>query len=69
MPIFRPRMATPVVAAAADRIIAAAALAHRYPNARIVYSGGSANLLSAAMPGKPITRPNCSKASAYPKSG
>jgi uncharacterized SAM-binding protein YcdF (DUF218 family) len=29
-----------------DRIIAAAALAHRYPNARIVFSGGSANLVS-----------------------
>ena len=28
------------------RIIAAAALAHRYPNARIIYSGGSANLVS-----------------------
>ena len=33
-------------AAAPDRIIAAAALAHRYPNARIVFSGGSANLIS-----------------------
>jgi len=30
----------------AGRIIAAAALAHRYPNLRIVYSGGSANLVS-----------------------
>jgi uncharacterized SAM-binding protein YcdF (DUF218 family) len=29
-----------------DRIVAAAALAHRYPNARIVFSGGSANLIS-----------------------
>jgi uncharacterized SAM-binding protein YcdF (DUF218 family) len=29
-----------------DRIIAAAALAHRYPNTRIVFSGGSANLVS-----------------------
>jgi uncharacterized SAM-binding protein YcdF (DUF218 family) len=29
-----------------DRIIAAAGLAHRYPNARIVFSGGSANLVS-----------------------
>jgi uncharacterized SAM-binding protein YcdF (DUF218 family) len=29
-----------------DRIVAAAALAHRYPNARIVFSGGSANLVS-----------------------
>lgn len=38
--------ATPVVRSAPDRIIAAAALAHRYPNARVVFSGGSANLLS-----------------------
>src|ERR1700730_10403450 len=37
---------TPVVGSAADRIIAAAALAQRYPNARVVFSGGSANLLS-----------------------
>ena len=37
---------TPVVRGAADRIIAAAALAHRYPNARVVFSGGSANLVS-----------------------
>ena len=38
--------ATAVVRSAPDRIIAAAALAHRYPNARIVFSGGSANLVS-----------------------
>jgi uncharacterized SAM-binding protein YcdF (DUF218 family) len=37
---------TPVVRNAADRIIAAAALAHQYPNASVVFSGGSANLLS-----------------------
>lgn len=37
---------TPVVRSAADRIVAAAALAHRYPNARLVFSGGSANLIS-----------------------
>jgi uncharacterized SAM-binding protein YcdF (DUF218 family) len=30
----------------ADRIIATAELARRYPNARIIYSGGSANLIS-----------------------
>ena len=36
----------PVIAGAADRIIAAAALAHRYPNARLVFTGGSANLIS-----------------------
>jgi uncharacterized SAM-binding protein YcdF (DUF218 family) len=35
-----------VVSGAADRLIAAAALARRYPNARIVYTGGSANLIS-----------------------
>jgi uncharacterized SAM-binding protein YcdF (DUF218 family) len=37
---------TPVVRSAPDRIITAAALAHRYPNARVVFSGGSANLIS-----------------------
>jgi uncharacterized SAM-binding protein YcdF (DUF218 family) len=31
---------------AADRVIAAAELARRYPNAKIVYSGGSGNLVS-----------------------
>jgi uncharacterized SAM-binding protein YcdF (DUF218 family) len=37
---------TPVIRSAPDRIIAAAALAHQYPNARIVFSGGSANLIA-----------------------
>src|ERR1700686_4572128 len=37
---------TPVIRGAADRMIAAAALAHQYPNARIVFSGGSANLIA-----------------------
>ncbi len=37
---------TPVVRGAPDRIIAAAALARRYPNARVLFSGGSANLIS-----------------------
>lgn len=37
---------TPVVRGAPDRIIVAAALARRYPNARVVFTGGSANLLS-----------------------
>ena len=37
---------TPVVRGAPDRIIVAAALARRYPNARVVFSGGSANLIS-----------------------
>ena len=31
---------------AADRIVAAAALARKYPNARILYSGGNANLIA-----------------------
>lgn len=35
----------PVLAGAADRIIGAATLAQRYPKARIVYTGGSPNLL------------------------
>src|ERR1700691_979470 len=33
--------------AAAGRLIEAAALAHHYPNARVIFSGGSANLISA----------------------
>jgi uncharacterized SAM-binding protein YcdF (DUF218 family) len=37
---------TAVFAGSVDRIIAAAALAHRYPQARIVFSGGSANLVA-----------------------
>jgi uncharacterized SAM-binding protein YcdF (DUF218 family) len=37
---------TPVVRGAPDRIIVAAALARRYPNTRVVFSGGSANLVS-----------------------
>jgi uncharacterized SAM-binding protein YcdF (DUF218 family) len=36
----------PVVRSAADRIIAGAALARQYPNARFVFTGGSANLIS-----------------------
>ena len=35
-----------VTSGAADRIIAAAALGHRYPKARIMFTGGSANLVS-----------------------
>jgi uncharacterized SAM-binding protein YcdF (DUF218 family) len=35
-----------VVRSDADRIIAAAVLARQYPNARIVFTGGSANLMS-----------------------
>jgi uncharacterized SAM-binding protein YcdF (DUF218 family) len=37
---------TAVFTGSVDRIIAAAALAHRYPQARIVFSGGNANLVS-----------------------
>ena len=37
---------TPVVTSASDRIVAAAALAHKYPNARVVFSGGSSSLIS-----------------------
>src|SRR6202040_615900 len=37
---------TPVVQAAADRIIAAAALARKYPNARVVFTGGNPYLIS-----------------------
>lgn len=35
-----------VVAASGDRIIAGAVLAHRYPNARLLYTGGSPNLVA-----------------------
>jgi uncharacterized SAM-binding protein YcdF (DUF218 family) len=35
-----------IVRTAADRIIAAAALAHRYPNARVIFSGGNPNLVA-----------------------
>jgi uncharacterized SAM-binding protein YcdF (DUF218 family) len=38
---------TAAFTAAAGRVIEAAALAHRYPNARVIFSGGSANLISA----------------------
>jgi uncharacterized SAM-binding protein YcdF (DUF218 family) len=36
----------PVTHAGADRLMVAAALARRYPNARFVFTGGSANLIS-----------------------
>jgi uncharacterized SAM-binding protein YcdF (DUF218 family) len=36
----------PVVRGAPDRVIAAAGLARRYPKLRIIFTGGSANLLS-----------------------
>ena len=37
---------TAVVSGAADRVIAAAALAHRYPGARVLFTGGSGSLVS-----------------------
>jgi uncharacterized SAM-binding protein YcdF (DUF218 family) len=36
----------PAFGSAVDRIVATAALAHRYPKARILYSGGNANLVA-----------------------
>jgi len=36
----------PAFRSSLDRMLATAALAHRYPNVRIIYSGGSANLLA-----------------------
>lgn len=38
---------TAAFTSAAGRVVEAAALAHRYPNARVIFSGGSANLISA----------------------
>jgi uncharacterized SAM-binding protein YcdF (DUF218 family) len=35
----------PVLGGAADRIVAGAALAHQYPSARLVFTGGSSNLI------------------------
>jgi uncharacterized SAM-binding protein YcdF (DUF218 family) len=37
---------TPVIRSAADRIVSGAALARKYPNARVIFSGGSPNLIS-----------------------
>ena len=36
----------PVIRSAADRIVAGAALARKYPNARVIFTGGSPNLIS-----------------------
>lgn len=38
---------TAAFTSAAGRLTEAAVLAHRYPNARVIFSGGSANLISA----------------------
>jgi uncharacterized SAM-binding protein YcdF (DUF218 family) len=43
-PDMSAKHSTPVFGPSIDRIIAAADLAHRYPNARIVFSGGNAGL-------------------------
>lgn len=37
---------TPITGVAADRLFAAAALARQYPNARVLFTGGSANVFS-----------------------
>ncbi len=37
---------TPVISGAPDRIVAAAELARKYPKARVVFTGGSPNLIS-----------------------
>jgi uncharacterized SAM-binding protein YcdF (DUF218 family) len=36
----------PVIRSAADRIVAAAALARKYPDVRVIFTGGSPNLIS-----------------------
>ena len=46
----------------ADRIITAAALARRYPDARVVFTGGSASLIGNEA-GRPIMQPRSSRAS------
>jgi uncharacterized SAM-binding protein YcdF (DUF218 family) len=45
-PEFSAARGRPVFRGAVDRLIATAALAHRYPRARIIYSGGNANLVA-----------------------
>ena len=46
-PDFSAAHSAAVFGASVDRVIAAATLARRYPNARIVFSGGNANLVSS----------------------
>ncbi len=57
---------TPVVRRSPDRIIAAAALARQYPNARVVFTGGSPRLVSDAR--RPITPPRSSTSLGVDKS-
>jgi uncharacterized SAM-binding protein YcdF (DUF218 family) len=48
--VIRPRISTDqevVLGYAAERIIAAAELARRYPNARVVFTGGNPNLIAS----------------------
>jgi uncharacterized SAM-binding protein YcdF (DUF218 family) len=44
---FQPGVTLPVADIGIDRVIKAVQLAHRYPQARIIYSGGSANLVGS----------------------
>ncbi len=46
-PDFSAAHGVAVFGTSVDRVIAAATLAHRYPNARLVFSGGNANLVSS----------------------
>src|SRR5438874_9744822 len=46
-PDFSAAHGVAVFGASVDRVIAAATLGHRYPNARLVFSGGNANLVSS----------------------
>jgi uncharacterized SAM-binding protein YcdF (DUF218 family) len=45
-PDLSARVGRPVLGRSGDRMVAAAELARRYPNARIIFSGGNANLIS-----------------------
>ena len=59
----------PVTVAGADRVIQAAALARRYPNARILFTGGSANLISRRKPRRPMSGRKFCSVSGSPRSG
>jgi uncharacterized SAM-binding protein YcdF (DUF218 family) len=49
--------ATPELNSAVDRLIAAADLARRYPQAKIVFTGGSGNLIDRSQPEAKFARP------------